>query len=327
MADIKKIAVLTSGGDAPGMNPVVRAVVRTALGLGVEVYGVIGGYQGLMYGNLKKMDRHSVSNIISLGGTALKSARSDEFATEAGMQKALKVCRDNGIDGVVVIGGDGSFRGARDFSLLGVNCVGVSGTIDNDIACSDYTTGYDTALNTIVQMSDRIRDTMESHDRCMVIETMGRRAGYLALNGGIAAGAVSILIPEIEFDIDRDVIARIKKAKEGGEGHFIVMVAEGCSPRFGGVDKLAKYIEEQTGIISRSIVYGHIQRGGSPTLMDRVIGTRMGNYAAHLIINGGTNRVVTINKDVISDMDIYEALKMTKTVDKDLYRIAMEVTD
>ena len=327
MADIKRIAVLTSGGDAPGMNPTVRAVVRTALAMGVEVYGVIGGYQGLMYGNLKKMDRHSVSNIIDRGGTVLKSARSDEFATEAGMQKALKVCRENGIDGVVVIGGDGSFRGARDFSLLGVNCVGVSGTIDNDIACSDYTTGYDTALNTVVEMADRIRDTMESHDRCMVIETMGRRAGHIALNAGIAAGAVSILVPEIEFDVDKDVIARIKKAKEGGEGHFIVMVAEGCSEKFGGVASLAKYIEQETGIISRSIVLGHIQRGGSPTLKDRVVGTRLGNYAAHLIINGGSNRVVTINQDVISDMDIYEALKMTKTIDRELYKVAMEVTD
>lgn len=326
MSTIRKIAVLTSGGDAPGMNPVIRAVVRTALSLGVKVVGVRRGYQGLMEGDIYEMDSHSVSNIIGLGGTILHSARSPEFREESGMQKALKVCRENGIDGLVVIGGDGSFRGARDLSLKGVNCVGVSGTIDNDIASSDYTTGYDTALNTIVEMTDRLRDTMESHERCMVVEAMGRNAGYLALNGGIAGGAVAILVPEIDFDLEQDVIIRIKKAHANGEKHFIVMVAEGCSPRFGGVDALAKKIEADTGIESRSIVLGHIQRGGSPTLKDRVIGTRMGNYAAHLIISGKGNRVVTINKDVISDMDIYEALKMTKPFDKDLYKVAMEVT-
>ncbi len=326
MSVIRKIAVLTSGGDAPGMNPAIRGVVRTALSMGVKVVGVRRGYQGLMEGDIFEMDYHSVSNIIALGGTVLKSARSPEFRNESGMQKALKVCRDNEIDGIVVIGGDGSFRGARDFTAHGVNCIGVSGTIDNDISSSDYTTGYDTSLNTIVEMTDRIRDTMESHGRCMVVETMGRNAGYLALNGGIACGAVAILVPEIAFDIELDVIQRIKMAQSKGETHFIVMVAEGCSPQFGGVDALAKQIEAETDIESRSIVLGHIQRGGSPTLKDRVVGTRLGNYAAHLLIGGAGNRVVTFNKDEISDMDINEALAMTKEMDKDLYRVAREVT-
>ena len=203
---MKTIGVLTSGGDAPGMNAAIRSVVRTACENGMRVMGIRRGYNGLMQGDMYEMNLRSVSNIINRGGTFLYSARSPEFKTEEGLQKALKVAKDVGLDGIVVIGGDGSFRGARDLSLRGLPCVGVPGTIDNDIACSDYTIGYDTAMNTVLQMVDRLRDTSESHDRCTVVEVMGRRAGYIALNAGIACGATSILIPEVEYDFQRDVI-------------------------------------------------------------------------------------------------------------------------
>ena len=224
---MKTIAVLTSGGDAPGMNAAVRAVVRTACENGIKVYGVIRGYNGLINGDLIEMDLRSVSDIITRGGTILYSARSKEFATEEGMQKAIATCKKFGIEGVVVIGGDGSFRGARDLSERGIPCVGLPGTIDNDIACCDCTIGYDTCLNTIMSMVDRIRDTTESHDRCSVVEVMGRRAGYLALNSGIACGATSILIPEVEFDIEKNIIERMKKTQQTGKHHFVIIVAEG----------------------------------------------------------------------------------------------------
>ena len=222
---MKTIAVLTSGGDAPGMNAAVRAVVRTACENGIKVYGVIRGYNGLINGDFIEMDLRSVSDIINRGGTILYSARSVEFATEEGMRKAVRTCQEKGIEGVVVIGGDGSFRGARDLSERGIPCVGIPGTIDNDIACCDYTIGYDTCLNTIMEMVDRIRDTSESHDRCAVIEVMGRRAGYLALNAGIACGATAILIPEVEFDIEKHVIDRMRKTQRTDKKHFIIIVA------------------------------------------------------------------------------------------------------
>ena len=270
---MKTIAVLTSGGDAPGMNAAIRAVVRTACENGVKVYGVVRGYNGLINGDFIEMDLRSVSDIINRGGTILYSARSTEFATEEGMRKAVRPCREKGIEGVVVIGGDGSFRGARDLSERGIPCVGVPGTIDNDIACCDYTIGYDTCLNTIMDMVDRIRDTSESHDRCAVIEVMGRRAGYLALNAGIACGATSILIPEVEVDIEKHVIERMRKTQRTDKKHFIIIVAEGC-----GVDvhELAKHIQAETGVESRATVLGHTQRGGYPTVKDRVMATRMG---------------------------------------------------
>lgn len=234
---MKTIAVLTSGGDAPGMNAAIRAVVRTACENGIKVYGVIRGYNGLINGDFIEMDLRSVSDIINRGGTILYSARSVEFATEEGMRKAIRTCQEHGIEGVVVIGGDGSFRGARDLSERGIPCVGLPGTIDNDIACCDNTIGYDTCLNTIMEMVDRVRDTSESHDRCTVVEVMGRKAGYLALNAGIACGATSILIPEIEYDIQEHIIERMEKTQRTGKKHFIIIVAEGV-----GVDvqELAK---------------------------------------------------------------------------------------
>ena len=328
---MKTIAVLTSGGDAPGMNAAIRAVVRTGCENGVRVLGIRRGYKGLMAGDMFEMNLRSVSDIIHRGGTMLYSARSKEFCTEAGMQKAIDVCKENGIEGIVVIGGDGSFRGARDLSVRGINCVGIPGTIDNDIACCDYTIGYDTALNTIMDMVDRIRDTTESHDRCTVVEVMGRRAGYLALNAGIAIGATSILIPELEFSVDRDIIERMRRTQKTGKQHFIIVVAEGVADQLkdrglNDVGALAKYIEHNLGVESRATVLGHVQRGGSPSVKDRVVASQMGNYAAHLLLNGVGNRVVAMQKEAIVDYDIVEALNMKKTIDLSLYETAMEIS-
>ncbi len=328
---MKTIGVLTSGGDAPGMNAAIRAVVRTGCENGVRVLGIRRGYAGLMEDDMLEMNIRSVSDIIHRGGTMLYSARSKTFRTEEGMQQAIKVCRENEIEGIVVIGGDGSFRGARDLSVRGINCVGVPGTIDNDIACFDYTIGYDTCLNTIQDMVDRIRDTSESHDRCTVVEVMGRRAGYLALSSGIAVGATAILIPEVDFDVEVDVIDRMKRTQATGKRHFIIVAAEGVKDKLkekgiDGVEGLAQRIEAELGVESRSCVLGHVQRGGSPTVKDRVAASRMGCYAAHLLLNGIGNRVVGMQKDEIVDYDIVEALDMKKHIDLNLYKVAMEIS-
>ncbi|MFR6065593.1 MAG: 6-phosphofructokinase [Eubacterium sp.] len=321
---MKTIAVLTSGGDAPGMNAAVRAVVRTACVNGIRVLGVIRGYNGLINGDFIEMDLRSVSDIIHRGGTKLYSARSTEFATEEGMRKAIRTCQENGIEGVVVIGGDGSFRGARDLSERGIPCVGIPGTIDNDIACCDYTIGYDTCLNTIMDCVDRVRDTTESHDRCTVVEVMGRRAGYLALNAGIAVGATAILIPEIPFDIQKDVIERMKRTQRTDKKHFLIVVAEGVEV---DVSELAAEIQKKTGVESRACILGHIQRGGSPTVQDRVMATRMGHYAVKkLLMNNIGNRVVASQKGEVVDYDIFEALNMKKHIDTNLYQIALDVS-
>lgn len=319
---MKSIAVLTSGGDAPGMNPAVRAVVRTACQRGIKVYGVDRGYTGLINGDIHEMNLRSVSDIITRGGTILYSARCPEFKTEKGLQKAVSTCKKFGIDGMVIIGGDGSFRGARDLSLRGIPCIGLPGTIDNDISCTDYTIGYDTCLNTIVQMVDRIRDTSESHDRCTVVEVMGRGAGYLALEAGIAVGATSIIVPEVEYDIERDVIARIREFQKTGKKHFIVIVAEGV----GGTAEIAKKIEAETGVESRATILGHVQRGGSPTARDRIMASQMGSRAVDLLTQGIGNRVVGIKDNKIVDFDIFEALKMTKTIDMKDYELAHEIS-
>ena len=319
---MKSIAVLTSGGDAPGMNPAVRAVVRTACQRGIKVYGVDRGYTGLINGDIHEMYLRSVSDIITRGGTILYSARCPEFKTEEGLQKAVSTCKKFGIDGMVIIGGDGSFRGARDLSLRGIPCIGLPGTIDNDISCTDYTIGYDTCLNTIVQMVDRIRDTSESHDRCTVVEVMGRGAGYLALEAGIAVGATSIIVPEVEYDIERDVIARIREFQKTGKKHFIVIVAEGV----GGTAEIAKKIEAETGVESRATILGHVQRGGSPTARDRIMASQMGSRAVDLLTQGIGNRVVGIRDNKIVDFDIFEALKMTKTIDMKDYELAHEIS-
>lgn len=319
---MKTIGVLTSGGDAPGMNAAIRAVVRAGCENGFRVMGIRRGYNGLMYGDMYEMNLRSVSNIINRGGTILYSARSPEFKTEEGMQKALDVCKEMQMEGIVVIGGDGSFRGARDLSLRGVPCVGIPGTIDNDIACCDYTIGYDTSMNTVMEMVDRLRDTSESHDRCSVVEVMGRRAGYIALNSGIACGATSILIPEVDFDFERDVIERMRRTQKTGKRHFIIIVAEGI----GGVQEMAQRIEKETGVESRATILGHVQRGGSPTVRDRVAGSLMGCKAVELLKQGIGNRVVAMQKDEIVDFDIFEALNMTKSIDLNMYKLAHEIS-
>ena len=289
---MKTIGILTSGGDAPGMNAAIRAVVRAACEKGMKVYGIRRGYNGLMENDMYEMNLRTVSDIIQRGGTILYSARSPQFKTEEGMAKAIATCKERGIDGLVVIGGDGSFRGARDLSLRGIPCVAIPGTIDNDIGCCDYTIGYDTALNTVMQMVDRIRDTTESHDRCAVVEVMGRGAGYIALNSGIACGATSILIPEIEYDFDRDVIERMKRTQKTGKVHFVIIVSEAI----GNVDEIAKRIQAETGVESRATVLGHVQRGGCPTCKDRLVASQMGYRAVELLDEGIGNRVVAMQK-------------------------------
>ena len=316
--EIKTIGVLTSGGDAPGMNAAVRAVVRTGLNFGMKVYGVMRGYNGLLTGDLKEMNMRSVSDIMQHGGTALFTARSPEFNTPAGVEKAANMCREKGIEGVVVIGGDGSFRGARDLTNAGINCIGVPGTIDNDIACTDYTIGYDTALNTAMEMIDRIRDTTESHDRCSVVEVMGRRCGDIALNTGVAVGALTTLVPEIPYDFHRDVLDRIRLAQSTGKRHYIIVVAEGV----GNTEELAQRIQRHTGIETRATILGHVQRGGAPTLRDRVVASRMGYHAVELLQNGLGNRVVAMKGEHIVDFDITEALDMPRTFDEKMYRVS-----
>ncbi len=319
---MKTIGVLTSGGDAPGMNAAIRAVVRTACENGMKVYGINRGYQGLIEEDLRELNIRSVSDIIHRGGTMLRSARCLAFKEEAGMQKAIDTCKKYGIEGIVVIGGDGSFRGARDLSLRGIPCIGVPGTIDNDIVSSDYTIGYDTCLNTIMQMVDRVRDTVESHSRCIVVEVMGNRCGDLTLNAGIAVGATAIVIPEISCEIEKHVIERIRRTQKTDKKHFIVMVAEGI----GGVEALARRIEKECEVESRAIVLGHVQRGGSPTVRDRVAASQMGYKAVQLLMQGIGNRVVVQKDDHIIDYDIYEALNMERSVNDELYKIAHEIS-
>lgn len=316
------IGVLTSGGDSPGMNAAIRAVVRTACENGMTVYGINRGYQGLIDDDLCELNIRSVSDIIHRGGTMLRSARCPAFKEEAGMQKAIDTLKKYGIEGMVVIGGDGSFRGARDLSLRGVPCIGIPGTIDNDIVSSDYTIGYDTCLNTIMDMVDRLRDTVESHSRCIVVEVMGNRCGDLTLNSGIAVGATAIVIPEIKSDIEQHVIDRIRRTQKTDKKHFIIMVAEGI----GGVEELAQKIQAECGVESRSIVLGHVQRGGSPSARDRVLASRMGYEAVQLLMKGIGNRVVVMKDDKIIDYDIIEALTMKKPVDDTLYNIAHEIS-
>lgn len=326
--DIRKIGVLTSGGDAPGMNAAVRAVVRTALSKGLEVVTINNGYEGLMNRDFKVCGLRDVSEIIVKGGTVLFSARSKRFNSPEGIAQAVSVCREEGIDGLVVIGGDGSFRGAKDLSEAGVPCVGIPGTIDNDIACSDYTIGFDTALNTAMVMIDALRDTMQSHGRCSVVQVMGRHAGHLAVNVGIACGACAILVPEYSYDFDKDIKERLIALRDTGKRNYIIIVAEGVmedDPLL-GVHKLADRITNETGIEARGTILGHIQRGGSPTTRDRVIGTNLGRHAVELLANGCGNRVVAVQNDNIVDYDIQEALAMKKVLSKELYETAKIVS-
>ena len=317
---IKKIGVLTSGGDAPGMNAAVRAVVRTALSKGMEVYGIRRGYAGLISGDIFKMDERSVSDIIHRGGTVLYTARCPEFRTMEGVKKAKEKCDELGIEGLVVIGGDGSFRGAADLSSLGVLCIGIPGTIDNDIACTDYTIGFDTAMNTAMELVDKLRDTSQSHDRCSVVEVMGRGAGHIAVNTGIACGATDIITKEVPYDIDAIAKTMLEK-KAKGKKNFVVIVAEGI----GHSQEIATMIQEKTHIETRATILGHVQRGGSPTVRDRVVASEMGYYAVELLEQGIGNRVVGIKDNKLVDYDIQEALSMTKEYDEKLHHIAEQI--
>ena len=314
----KNIGILTSGGDAPGMNAAVRAVVRCAISKGFKVTGIKQGYRGLLNEDMIELLPRSVGEYIQRGGTMLETARCKEFATPEGIQKGADICRKHGIDALVVIGGDGSFKGARALTGAGVPTVAMPGTIDNDISCSEYTIGFDTALNTAVEAVDKIRDTSSSHHRCSVIEVMGAHAGYIAVETAIATGAEAALVPEIPFDIEKDVIDVIKRGKSVGKKHHIIVVAEGIDM---DSDEISKIITEKTGIESRTTVLGHIQRGGSPTVRDRVIATRMGAKAVDLIEEGKSNRVIVVRDGEICDIDINEGLDMKKSISKDLYEL------
>ena len=318
---MKKIGVLTSGGDAPGMNAAVRAVVRAAIHKGMEVVGIYRGYNGLINGDIRPLDERSVSDIIQRGGTVLYTARCLEFKERAGVLKAKQTCIENGIEGIVVIGGDGSFRGAADLSAEGILCIGLPGTIDNDIAMTEYTIGYDTAMNTAMELIDKLEDTASSHDRCSVVEVMGRRAGYIALNTGIACGATAIFTSEMPYDIE-NAVRKINASRATGKNHFIVVVSEGV----GNTQEIAKEIEERTGIESRVTILGHVQRGGSPTLRDRVEASKMGYYAVQLLEQGIGNRVVGLKQGEVVDVDIQEALNMKKEFPADLYKMADEIS-
>ena len=323
MIDGKKcIGVLTSGGDAPGMNVAIRSVVRTALHNDIIPMGVVRGYNGLLEKNFRIMEFTSVSNILKKGGTILFTARCKEFYEAKYREQAYKNAVEAGIDGLIVIGGDGSYNGARYLSELGLPCIGIPGTIDNDIACTESTIGYDTAMNTAVEMIDKLRDTTQSHDRCSVVEVMGRNAGYIALNTGIAVGALVTLIPEVPYDLERDVIAKMKATQKTGKQHFIIIIAEGV----GHAQDLANEIQSRTGIDSRATVLGHVQRGGSPTLRDRVTASRMGYHAVELLRKGIYNRVVATKAESIVDYDISVALSMYKTIDTTLLDIGSTIS-
>ena len=314
---VERIGVLTSGGDAPGMNAAIRAVVRTAISFGIECVGIRRGFQGLIAGEMFPMDSKSVNGLTERGGTILYTALSAEFKTEEGQKRAADNCRYMGINGLVTIGGDGTFRGAGELSKHGVSVVGIPATIDNDIACTHYTIGYDTACNTAIESIDKLRDTMKSHERCSVIEVMGRHAGHLALYVGIAAGATSILIPEKEIDFKRDIVEKIRSARLRGRTHFTIIVAEGA----GSASEIAERIKFETGIDTRVTVLGHVQRGGQPLVRDRVIATRMGYYAVQILAEGKTNRIVTYSNDQCGDVDIDEGLAMKKGIDEATYSI------
>lgn len=318
---IKTIGVLTSGGDAPGMNAAVRAVTRTALSKGMKVLGIQRGYVGLLNEEFVELTENSVSDVIYKGGTFLYTARCQEFKEPEVVKKAVEICKKHGLDGIVVIGGDGSFRGGADLSKFGIPCVGVPGTIDNDISCTEYTVGYDTSVNTAIDMIDRLRDTSTSHMRITVVEVMGRNAGYIAINAGIACGASAIITNEHPYDLDK-ISEKIKKSKANGKNSFVVVVAEGV----GHTEEIAKTLEEKTGIESRATVLGHVQRGGSPTGRDRVIASQMGFYAVGLLEKGIGNRVVAMQNNKVVDYDIQEALSMKKEFPMDLFEVAEAVS-
>lgn len=308
---VRRIGVLTSGGDAPGMNPCVRAVVRTALHHGIECYGIRRGWNGLITGDVVKLDQKSVSHTINRGGTILYTARSKEFMTEEGQKKAVSTCKFLGLDSIIAIGGDGTFRGARALSKYGINVIGIPGTIDNDISCTNYCIGFDTAANTAIECIDKLRDTMQSHERCSVVEVMGRNAGYLAMYVGLACGATAVLVPEQPIDFE-EVIEKIRHARFTGFTHYMIVVAEGA----GSAAEVAQKIKESIDLDPRVTVLGHIQRGGTPTGRDRVNATKMGYMAVELLRQGKNNRIVCTRDGDFIDVDIDEGLSMKKGIQR-----------
>ena len=308
---IRRIGILTSGGDAPGMNAVIRAVTRMSIANDIEVLGILHGYTGLISNDFRVLTARDVDGLLMKGGTMLYTARCQEMFDPEYRQRAADNCRFLGIDGLICCGGDGTFRGAQELSRLGVPCVCVTGTIDNDISCTDYTIGYDTAMNTALEMIDKLRDTTQSHDRCSVVEVMGRNAGYIALNVAIASGAMAVLLPEKEFDMQRDILDKIVETQRTGKRHFIVIVAEGI----GHSQEIANEIQARTGIDTRATILGHVQRGGSPTLRDRVNASAMGYHAVCLLEQGKYNRIVGMKGEELVDYPVDEALEMTKSID------------
>ena len=317
---MKTIGILTSGGDAPGMNAAIRAVVRSAIYYGCKVYGINRGYKGLLEEDLEEMNLSSVGDIIHRGGTMLKSSRCEEFKTEEGRLKGVKVLKKYKIDCLVVIGGDGSFNGAKKLSELGFPAIGIPATIDNDLQYTDYTIGFDTAMNTVIEAIGKIRDTSSSHERVNIVEVMGRNCGDLALYAGIAGGAETIIVPEVEITPD-DIAMRLKTTQKRGKRHSIIVMAEGVE-KIGSASHLKDVLFEKAGADVRVTVLGHVQRGGSPTASDRILASRFGSKAVELLLDGKSARVVGIKDNKIIDMDIDEALSMEKTFDKDLYEMA-----
>ena len=321
-SSVNRIGVLTSGGDAPGMNAAIRGAVRAAECLGINCIGIKHGYAGLLRGDFIQLNQSVVKGITGRGGTMLYTARSEEFNSEAGVRKAAETCKNMGIEGIVAIGGDGTFRGALDLSKHGVKVVGIPCTIDNDIGCTSYTIGFDTACNTAVDAVDRLNDTMQSHERCSVVEVMGRKAGHLALAVGVATGATIILVPEVKYDFGIDVIERIRSARLAGRNNFTVIVAEGAEPGYAVADKIV----EATGLDTRLTMLGHIQRGGSPHVRDRVVGTSMGYRAVSLLASGLSSRIVAMRGDEYIDLDVCEAIAMNKDFDYEMYKTFSALT-
>ncbi|NLM19180.1 MAG: 6-phosphofructokinase [Clostridiaceae bacterium] len=311
--NIKTIGILTSGGDAPGMNGVIRSVTRTAINYGIKVIGIRRGYYGLLRGDVVELDARSVSDKSRVGGTFLMTARSQTFATAEGLQQACKMAQVFDLNALVTIGGDGTMRGAGDLAKLNVPVIHIPATIDNDVGCTDYTIGFDSALNTAINCVDKLRDTASSHERCSVIEVMGRKAGYLALHVGIATGAEIILIPEQPFDRDRDIIGKILLSRNRGKQHYIVVVAEGAA----GGEEIAQYIETNTGTEARATVLGYLQRGGSPTYQDRYLASMFGIQAVKALVENRVNRVIVMQQGKVTDLDLFEGLEIKKTIDAD----------
>lgn len=318
----KNIGILTSGGDAPGMNVVIRSFVRHAVSNNMKVFGINSGYFGLRTGDLFEMNIRTVSDILHRGGTILRTSRDPEFKTRSGLRMAIKICEEFNLDTIVIIGGNGSLFGARDLADLGINCIFVPATIDNDIGYTEYSIGFDTALNTGVNMIDKLRDTARSHDTCNIVEVMGRKCGDLALHIGISTGATSILVPEVPCDFQKDIVQKIKFTQKIGKKHFIIIIAEGCQKTM----EISNKIELATGVHTRCTILGHVQRGGSPNARDRIIASNMGYYASEIVINNKKNKSILLKNNKIQDCDISQSLEFRKNFDINLYNQALNIS-